>query len=207
MSSARASPILPTETWIKLGIGPIEKRVHFDRRLGRTKIRPRKQRKAQIDRRAVERVHSVGESDPEVLRRIKFARAADQSGGEVGPHAPVAQFVRVGQRRFRDRSAQSHAIQFRGSRAQASMSRRLSRYVICANAMVRNCSVQRRLRTRTSPPYFATMRSKLVHGTKSMTCANSVRPAFTAMSPIGKIEEITAKPSSQVQIDTKQNPP
>src|SRR3984893_1033482 len=48
MSSARASPILPTETWIKLGIGPIEKRVHFDRRLGRTKIRPRKQRKAQI---------------------------------------------------------------------------------------------------------------------------------------------------------------
>src|ERR1700730_16459712 len=62
----------------------IEKRVHFDRRLGRTKIRPRKQRKAQIDRRAVERVHSVGESDPEVLRRIKFARAADQSGGEVG---------------------------------------------------------------------------------------------------------------------------
>jgi len=90
---------------------------------------------------------------------------------------------------------------------QASMSRRLSRYVICANAMVRNCSVQRRLRTRTSPPYFTTMRSKLVHGTKSMTCANSVRPAFTAMSPIGKIDEITAKPSSQVQIDTKQNPP
>src|ERR1700730_9291857 len=82
MSSARASPILPTETWIKLGIGPIEKRVHFDRRLGRTKIRPRKQRKAQIDRRAVERVHSVGESDPEVLRRIKFARAADQNGAE-----------------------------------------------------------------------------------------------------------------------------
>jgi len=27
------------------------------------------------------------------------------------------------------------------------------------------------------------------------------------MSPIGKIEEITAKPSFQVQIDTKQNPP
>ncbi len=55
-------------------------------------------------------------------------------------------------------------------------------------------------------PYFTTMRSKLVHGTKYMTCANSVRPAFTAMPPIGKIEEITAKPSSQVQIDTKQYP-
>jgi hypothetical protein len=92
------------------------------------------------------------------------------------------------------------------ARRQASMSHRLSRYVICANARVRNCSVQRRLRTRTSPPYITTMRSKLVHGTKSMTCANSIRPAFTAMSPIGKIEEITAKPSSQVRIDTKQYP-
>jgi len=48
--------------------------------------------------------YSVGEIDPEVLRRIKFARGADQNGGEAGPHAPVVQFVRVGQRRFRDRS-------------------------------------------------------------------------------------------------------
>jgi hypothetical protein len=76
---------------------------------------------------------------------------------------------------------------------QASMSRKLSRYVICAKAMMRNCSVQRRVRTRRSPSYFATRRSKLVHGTKSMTCEKSVRPVFTAMSSIGKIEKITAK--------------
>src|ERR1700730_16734856 len=59
------------------------------------------------------------------------------------------------------------------ARRQASMPRRLSRYVICANAMVRNCSVQRRLRTRTSPPYFATMRSKLVSGQRSRRCPRS----------------------------------
>src|SRR5450756_3255903 len=39
---------------------------------------------------------------------------------------------------------------------QASMSRRLSRYVTCANAITRKCSVQRSVRTRTSPPYFRT---------------------------------------------------
>jgi hypothetical protein len=75
----------------------------------------------------------------------------------------------------------------------ASMSRRLSRYVICANAMTRNCSLQRRLRTRASPPYRMTIRSKLVHGTNSMSCENSVRPRFTAKPPIRKIGQPTAK--------------
>src|ERR1700685_2271131 len=87
----------------------------------------------------------------------------------------------------------------------ASMSRRLSRYVICAKAMMRNCSPQRRLRTRTSPPYRVTIRSKLVHGTKSITCENSVRPTFTVRPPIGKIGHPTANSQIQVQIDTKQN--
>src|ERR1019366_6806372 len=65
----------------------------------------------------------------------------------------------------------------------ASISRRLSRYVICANAITRNCSLQRNFRTRRSPPYPATIRSKLLHGTKFITCANSVRPAFTVKPP------------------------
>src|SRR5450759_3009907 len=62
--------------------------------------------------------------------------------------------------------------------AEPALSRRLSRYVTCANAITRKCSVQRSVRTRTSPPYFRTMRSKLVHGTKSMTCEKRVRPAY-----------------------------
>jgi len=39
-----------------------------------------------------------------------------------------------------------------------------------------------------------------------MTCEKSVRPVFTVMPPIGKIEEFTAKPLRRVQIDTNQNP-
>jgi hypothetical protein len=50
--------------------------------------------------------------------------------------------------------------------------RRLSRYVICANAMMRNCSPQRRLRTRTSPPYRA--------GRRGGTCFDSGRQGSRA---------------------------
>ena len=39
-----------------------------------------------------------------------------------------------------------------------------------------------------------------------MTCEKSVRPVFTVMPPIRKIEEFTAKPLRRVQIDTNQNP-
>jgi hypothetical protein len=90
---------------------------------------------------------------------------------------------------------------------QASMSRKLSRYVICANAMTRTVLYNEESGRERRRHTFATMRSKLVHGTKSMTCEKSVRPVFTVMPPIGKIEEFTAKPSRRVQIDTKQNPP
>src|ERR1700746_1024881 len=86
-----------------------------------------------------------------------------------------------------------------------SMSRKLSLKVNCANAIARNCSVQRNLRTRRSPSYFATKRSKLVHGTKSMTCEKSVRPKFTVALPIGKNRENYRRFVKRVQIDTKSN--
>src|SRR4029077_13679883 len=44
--------------------------------------------------------------------------------------------------------------------------------------MARKCSVQRSVRTPISPPYFTTMRSKLVQGTKSITCEKRVRPEY-----------------------------
>src|ERR1700692_823744 len=43
---------------------------------------------------------------------------------------------------------------------------------------MRKCSVQRSVRTPISPPYFTTMRSKLVQGTKSITCEKMVRPEY-----------------------------
>ncbi len=49
--------------------------------------------------------------------------------------------------------------------------------------MTRNCSWRRIFRTPRSPPHRATIGSKLFYGPKSITCANSVRPTFTAKSP------------------------
>src|ERR1035437_11087011 len=66
-----------------------------------------------------------------------------------------------------------------------------------------------KVRTRTSPPYFRTMRSKLVHGTKSMTCEKSVRPTCIE-SPTGKTkigEDVTVRIPTRLQIDTKNNAP
>ena len=40
-----------------------------------------------------------------------------------------------------------------------------------------------------------------------MTCEKSVRPVFTAMASIVKIEKITGNQSFQVQIDTKKSLP
>jgi hypothetical protein len=71
--------------------------------------------------------------------------------------------------------------------------------------MALNCSVQGSLRTRTSPPYFATSRSKLVHGTKSMICETSVRPTFTAVLPVGQNRDKYREISNRVQIGTKPN--
>src|SRR6202795_2112837 len=46
---------------------------------------------------------------------------------------------------------------------------------------MRKCSVQRSVRTPISPPYFTTIRSKLVQGTKSITCEKRVRPEYMAV--------------------------
>src|SRR5664279_2067984 len=65
------------------------------------------------------------------------------------------------------------------------MSRRLSRYVSWANAMARYCSPQLSVRTPASPSYLATIRSKVFHGTNSISCANSVLPVFIGASSEG----------------------
>src|SRR5215831_14710692 len=43
--------------------------------------------------------------------QVKLACATDQNGGEIMPHVPVAEFVRIGQSRFCDRIAKTHAIE------------------------------------------------------------------------------------------------
>src|SRR3954454_6638676 len=48
--------------------------------------------------------------------------------------------------------------------------------------MALNCSVQGNVRTARSPPYRLTIRVNVLHGRKSINCANSVLPVFMARS-------------------------
>src|SRR5215475_10653441 len=49
------------------------------------------------------RIYRIVQIEPNVIVRVKLACATDQNGGEIMPHAPVAEFVRIGQSRFCDR--------------------------------------------------------------------------------------------------------
>src|SRR5271156_4930198 len=65
--------------------------------------------------------------------------------------------------------------------------------------MARYCSPQDSVRTRWSPLYRATIFTNVVHGTKSMSCANNVLPVYMCPSP-EKIPEALCPPP--VQVDT-----
>ena len=62
------------------------------------------------------------------------------------------------------------------------MSLRLSRKVICANAMLKNWSRQLKVRTLKSPRYLATKRRNVCHGANSITWANTSLPAYIQIS-------------------------
>src|ERR1700692_1787684 len=72
---------------------------------------------------------------------------------------------------------------------------------------MRKCSVQRSVRTPISPPYFTTMRSKLVQGTKSITCENRVRPEYMAAPRLKNQNRVRSyrRNPNRVQVDTKKN--
>src|SRR5271163_294466 len=63
--------------------------------------------------------------------------------------------------------------------------------------MARYCSPQDSVRTRWSPLYRATIFVNVVHGTKSMSCANNVLPVYMWPSP-EKIPEGLCLRSGQV---------
>ena len=90
----------------------VEQRVHFDGRLRASKIGPREQGKTQIDRGTVESIDRIVEIEPDVIVGIEFARATDQNGGKIMPHAPIALLVCVRQRGPRDRITKPHAVEF-----------------------------------------------------------------------------------------------
>jgi hypothetical protein len=49
--------------------------------------------------------------DAERVVRVELARATDQHGGQIGPDAPVAQFVGIGQRGALDRRTKAHRVE------------------------------------------------------------------------------------------------
>ena len=60
----------------------------------------------------------VAQREAQWLVGIKLARTANQQRSDIGPDAPVARFVRIGQGRAANRMAQTHAIQLARIRVQ-----------------------------------------------------------------------------------------
>src|SRR5437879_852648 len=124
----------------------IEQGVQLDGALVAAKLRPGKKFQAQIDGGGIEGVDRVGELDAQGFVAIELAGGADQALREIAKDAPVAMFVGIGQGTARDPAANAHVVEL-GSlySQQASMSRRLSRYVSCAKARQRNWSSAEKL--------------------------------------------------------------
>ena len=89
--------------------------------LRRTKWRPREQRQAQVDGRGIERVDRVLAIDTERLVHIAPARDANQVLCKLRVDAPIARFVRIGQRAARDRTTNAEVIELGRLRSQAGL--------------------------------------------------------------------------------------
>ena len=99
----------------------IQKGVEFDGGLPFAESRPRKKRKAQVDRRGVEGVHRVLQFHCERIVDVQALGGPDQDLGEVGVDAPVAILVGVGQGVPGDPSPDAHVVQLRSDGSQASL--------------------------------------------------------------------------------------
>src|ERR1017187_7715782 len=117
------SCILPSETWINTGIFPmqIEQRVHFDGSLLLAKLRPGKQRQAEIDGGRVQRVEAVIQFHAHGIARVKRSRDTDQYLCEVGEDAPVVGLVGQANRGPRKHRGKAEMIAFRTRRAETGL--------------------------------------------------------------------------------------
>jgi len=95
------------------GAAQIQQRVQLDCSLGFSKWLPIELDQTKVDRRCVQRIHRVLQIQAnQVGVAVKFACALDQQGGYVGPNAPIARLVGVGQLRATHRVAQAHRVKF-----------------------------------------------------------------------------------------------
>ena len=92
----------------------VEQRVHLHGGLGRAEVRPGKQRQAQVDGRRIQCIHRIRQFQPQVLAGVESSRLDDQTLREVGPDAPIARFVGIGQGRAPHRFAKPHVVELGG---------------------------------------------------------------------------------------------
>ena len=90
----------------------IQKRMELDGGFVFSESRPREKRKTQIDRGRVEGVDGLIQIDAERVVCIQMPSRTNQDLGKVGPEAPVADFVGMGQIVAGNSSADSHMIKF-----------------------------------------------------------------------------------------------
>ena len=95
--------------------------MHLDGTLVPAKLRPGKQRQAQIDGGAVEGVAGGLQWHAKTLVGMQLLGLGDEYLGEIGPHAPVAAFVGLGQRGTGDGQADARMVKVPGHSAQAGL--------------------------------------------------------------------------------------
>lgn len=96
------------------GATQIQERMELDRRLGRAKGGPGKHGQPEIDGGGIQRIHRVGELHPELVLGIPWLGDPDEGVGELCVDAPVARFVRIGQRRAADSRTPPQVIELAG---------------------------------------------------------------------------------------------
>ena len=99
----------------------VQQRVHLDGGLAPAKLRPRKQRQAQIDGGRIQSIQALLQIDANRIVGIQRSGDADQHLREIGEDAPVVRFVGIGQRRARHLAAESHVIQLALHRTQTGL--------------------------------------------------------------------------------------
>ena len=90
----------------------VEQRVHFHRTFVAAKLRPGKQRQAEIDGGGIQCVHAVVEIHADGIGGVERPGDADQDLSEVGKDASVTRLVGVGQSGPRHLAAYSEMIEF-----------------------------------------------------------------------------------------------
>ena len=92
--------------------------MHFDGSLLLAKLRPGKQRQAEIDGGRVQRVEAAIQFHAHGIARVKRSRDTDQYLCEVGEDAPVVSFVGICQRGPRHLAAKAQMVQLALHRTQ-----------------------------------------------------------------------------------------